>query len=191
MNKIPLVFFICVFAYTISLFIAPLTLEPGTVRDLDGNANMIDYQERWDDLPPYHAAIYIFSDFNCHQRYYRSYSLHGNQMPVCARDVGVFLGLSLGSVIMIFIRKRRDYRDTIFEILPFEQQMPDKKKNYVLFILGALVVLPIGVDGGLQLVTSYESVNPLRTITGLIFGFGFSVFILALLVSSMYDLKYR
>jgi len=38
-NQLVLVLFILSLLYTLSLFIAPMTLEPGTVTDLDGAAN--------------------------------------------------------------------------------------------------------------------------------------------------------
>ncbi len=189
-NKGPFIFFLLASFYTLSLFIAPLTLEPGTVDDLDGNANMIDYMDRWEELPPYHSAVYIFSDFNCHQKSSRSYFINENQVPVCARDVGIFAGMSIGLFIMIFIQSRRDYKDIILDLLHINKNYTQKQKSWIIVILGLITVLPMALDGGIQLVTPYESTNPLRTITGLLFGFGFSVFICSLILSSLHDIKF-
>ncbi len=183
-----IIFFIALF-YTAGLFIAPMTLEPGTVTGLDGNANMIDYREKWDELGPYHNMIYTFSDFNCHQRHYRSYSVGGNQMPVCARDVGIFIGMSAGLLLMTFVTPRMDYKDTILSLVGIDQDISKRKKYLILGFLACISVLPMALDGGIQLVTSYESVNPLRTITGLLFGFGFSVFISSLLISTVEEAR--
>ncbi|MFO7991847.1 MAG: DUF2085 domain-containing protein [Thermoplasmata archaeon] len=190
-NKGPFIFFLLASFYTLSLFIAPFTLEPGTVENLDGNANMIDYMDRWDDMSPYHSLIYTFSDFNCHQKSSRSYYINENQMPVCARDVGIFTGMSIGLFIMMFIQSRRDYKDIILDLLHINKNYTQGRKSWIIVILGLITVLPMALDGGIQLVTSYESTNPLRTITGLLFGFGFSVFICSLILSSLHDIKFE
>ncbi len=188
-NKIPLVLFIITFLYTSGLFIAPLTLEPGTVEELEGHANMLDFQEKWQELPAYHRVIYTFSDFNCHQKYYRSFTINGNQMPVCARDVGIFSGLSLGLFVMMFIGPEYDFKDILLKLVPMDIKLTESKKNIVLIFLGALFALPMALDGGIQLVTSYESTNLTRVITGLIFGFGFAAFISSILLSAGMEIK--
>jgi uncharacterized membrane protein len=75
-------------------------------------------------------------------------------MPFCARDEGIFLGLVIGMTLAIITR---------YEI------------KVIYFILG---IVPIGVDGLAQLLTNYESTNPIRLITGLLAGV-----VVALLVS--------
>jgi len=184
-NKPIIILFFLSFVYAVSLFIAPLTLEPHTVEGLDGNANMIDYSDKWDKLSVYHKAVYTFSDFNCHQKHNRSYTINENQMPVCARDVGIFIGLSFGFLFMSFAELDYDYKNVLLRILHIDTSISEKKKIAILIVLGALFVLPIALDGGIQLVTSYESNNPLRTTTGLLFGIGFSIFISSLLLSVM------
>ena len=67
-------------------------------------------------------------------------------MSFCARDTGIFLGLVIG--FMYASRKR-----TVLT-LPL--------------VIAALI--PIGLDGTIQLLTDYESTNPKRLITGLIAG---------------------
>ncbi len=188
-NIIPLVLFIILILYTTGLFIAPLTLEPGTVENLEGRANMLDFQEKWQELPTYHRVIYTFSDFNCHQKYYRSYYINGNQIPVCARCMGIFSGLSLGLFVMMFIGPERDFKDILLKLVPMDLDLTESKKLYVLLFLGALFVLPMALDGGIQLVTNYESNNPIRLITGLIFGFGFGAFVSSILLSAGVEIK--
>ncbi len=183
-NKLVFIFFLVVLFYTISLFVAPLTLEPGTVEGLDGNANRVDYFDKWQKLSPYHQGIYLFSDLNCHQRHYRSYEINGNQMPVCARDVGIFIGFSIGFFLMSFMRGARDFKDILLNLIDLDTRMSETKKTLILIILGAIFTLPLVLDGGIQLVTDYESFNAWRTVTGLLFGFGFSAFISSLILSS-------
>ncbi|MGM0510294.1 MAG: DUF2085 domain-containing protein [Thermoplasmatota archaeon] len=188
-NKEIIIFFALIFFYTVSLFIAPLTLEPGTVKDLDGNANMIDYSGKWSEMNPYHRAIYLFSDFNCHQKHYRSYFINDNQMPVCARDVGIFIGMSVGFLMMAFVRRKANFKDVLLFFIPKIEQISEKKKTLAIIGFGALFVLPMAFDGGIQLVSSYESTNPARIITGLLFGFGFSAFISSIFISSIAEVS--
>ena len=54
-----------------------------------------------------------------HQKHERSHMVNGNQIPMCARDVGILAGLLLGAVI--FGRRgnnRWTSTDTILSILP-------------------------------------------------------------------------
>jgi len=140
-NKPIIILFFLSFVYAVSLFIAPLTLEPHTVEGLDGNANMIDYSDKWDKLSVYHKAVYTFSDFNCHQKHNRSYTINENQMPVCARDVGIFIGLSFGFLFMSFAELDYDYKNVLLRILHIDTSISEKKKIAILIVLGALFVL--------------------------------------------------
>ncbi len=189
-NRIPLILFFITLIYVSGLFIAPLTLEPGTVGPLSGNANEFTYLDDWSNLPLYHRLIYSFSDFNCHQMHERSYTLNGNQMPVCARCAGIFIGIALGLFAMIFVEPEYDYKDTLLKFVPGKHHTRKKSTKILILIgLGALVLLPMVLDGGIQLVSEYESTNPTRTITGLIFGIGLSVFLMALIMSSIADIR--
>jgi uncharacterized membrane protein len=69
-------------------------------------------------------------------------------MPFCARDMGIFVGLAVGMVVMLFLSPR-----------------------FSLLVLAALV-LPILVDGGLQYLGAYESTNAVRLATGMLGGAG-------------------
>ncbi len=187
LNKIPLVLFLFVLLYTSSLFIAPLTMEPGTVEGLDGAANRVSNMELWKELSPYHAAVYTFSDFNCHQMHERSYYINGNQMPVCARCTGIFIGLTLGFFMMMFITPRKDYKDMLLGLLPFKtERLSQMKKRLVMVAVGAALLSPMAADGFIQLLSDYESNNPLRTVTGVLGGVVFALLMSALLVSSIH-----
>ena len=81
----------------------------------------------------------------------------GYKVAICQRDVALYAALLLSSIIFILTKKR-------IKRLPFS-----------LWIL--LAVLPIGMDGLLQLASSsdifsitYESTPLMRTITGTMFG---------------------
>ena len=108
--------------YLLLCFIAPAMMPEGSVPELSGRANAMDYATEgswgnndhgedspvghdqsahggtfaWTELNPVWAFVYGFGDLNCHQKHERSWDINGNQMPVCTRDIGIFLGLFAG-----------------------------------------------------------------------------------------------
>ena len=144
--------FLIVFIWAIGMVIAPLTLPPNSVEDLTPDeedksdsrwgVGATDNEDITKDMNPYAKFYYEAGDSQCHQIKERSFFINGNQMPFCSRDVAIFLGMALGMGIVLFIR------------------FPIK----LWWVIGGLI--PIGLDGGLQLITSYESNNLFRVLTG-------------------------
>lgn len=149
-KRAALVFFT---AWLILVIAAPFTLPAGSVTDLSGRASVIDDAEQVGRMNPLAAAVYFIGDINCHQLAERSFFLNGNQMPFCSRDVGIFIGLAAGMLAVLLLSPRFSW-----PIL-------------------ALLVLPILIDGGVQLTGLYESNNLLRVITGALGGIGASYFL--------------
>lgn len=139
---IGIIIFLIVFIWSLGLIIAPLTLPPNSVQDLTGKVGTIENEEITKDMNPYAKHYYQAGDFNCHTIKERSFFINGNQMPFCVRDVAIFFGLAIGLGLVLFIR------------IPLKWW----------WIIGGLI--PIGLDGGLQLITSYESNNLFRLLTG-------------------------
>lgn len=145
----------------VSFFLAPLTLDPGTVHDVEGRANVIDFYSKdgsgsygnlvkynhshddgfhehegyaWSEMNPYAAVIYAFGDLNCHQKHERSLEINGNQMPVCTRDLGIFFGLFIGG--LLFTQRgwnRWTVKDTCLSLLPAAWLIPVYDRNWRLF----------------------------------------------------------
>ncbi len=187
--------------YCISMFLVPFMMPTGSVPELSGRANMMDYSSEgswgnhdhvedgemghnqsahggtfaWSELNPYYAFVYAFGDLNCHQKHERSWTINGNQMPVCARDVGIFLGLALGG--WWFSRRglnRWTIRDSFLTLFPDSMIAPlytSDRRLSAMFGTGILCCLPVVLDGGIQAISAYESVNPVRILTGIPFGF--------------------
>lgn len=84
--------------------------------------------------------------WGCHQLASRSFFVYGYQLPLCARCVGILVGEIL-SIFFIFNGILLNYK--------------------WLFLL----LLPMITDGGIQLVSSYESSNTKRVISGFLSGF--------------------
>ena len=133
-------------------------------------------------------GIYWFYGLTCHQQvsrsicyfpdsgisdcsdvaaHYRAYEvekggLAGYPFPVCARDIGIYFAALLSGILMLLLKK------TDVGIVP----------NPLWFIIA---LIPIGLDGGTQLIGLRESTNFLRLLTGGIAGFAFSFYCIPLL----------
>lgn len=95
--------------------------------------------------------------WGCHQIPERSFFISGYQFPVCARCTGIIVGYIISAIYTI-----------IFTDLGM--------------VLSLTLLLPMAVDGSLQLFTNYLSNNIKRFITGLLAGFGFIQFIKSLII---------
>ncbi|MDD5111664.1 MAG: DUF2085 domain-containing protein [Candidatus Altiarchaeota archaeon] len=94
----------------------------------------------------------------CHQLPMRSLFINGVQQAVCARDAGIYLGIVIGGFV-------------------FLKGVPSFLKTKKFLVMATI---PIALDGVTQTIFNLrESNNALRIITGLIFGFGIMVFVLA------------
>lgn len=93
----------------------------------------------------------------CHGRPERSLELFGTAMPICARCVGIYVGLLLGLAAFGLVRllSERAMRVTLF-----------------------VAAMPLAIDGLTQLAGLRESTNPLRLATGLIAGLCFGLWVL-------------
>jgi len=88
--------------------------------------------------------------FGCHCRDDRSFHWHGKKFPICARCTGELIG------IFAFLFSCFFY-------------MPPLWSSFVLMV-------PLVVDGFTQRLTRYESTNPRRLVTGILFGYGLTAF---------------
>lgn len=140
------VLFLLSAGWLVLVLISPLLVPANTLHDLSGTVGTRDNDDQFANLSAIPKAIYWIGDGECHQIAERSYFINGNQMPFCSRDLGLFAGLALGFGFTAFYRY----------------------KVHPLFVL--LGLAPLALDGGLQLVTDYESNNPLRLVTGIVAG---------------------
>lgn len=150
-SPVLLAVFIATTGWTLLVVTAPLMVPSGTLEDLSGVVGGHENEDQFDQLSLLPHTIYWLGDAECHQIADRSFFLNDNQMPFCVRDLGLFIGLAFGFGLVSFYR---------YKINP-------------IFVLVGLI--PIGIDGGLQAVTSYESNNFLRMVTGLVAGFVLSL----------------
>ncbi len=88
----------------------------------------------------------------------------GYKLPVCARDVAIYLAMLAGALALPFVRRIES------------EDWPDK------WLLVA-VCIPIAIDGGTQLIGLRESSNFLRMATGAIVGIALPFYIVPMLNS--------
>lgn len=87
---------------------------------------------------------WCYKYWGCHQIPERSFFLFGYQFPVCARCTGIIIG-GIFAIVIPFI-----------------------DLSYYSLIL----LIPLILDGTIQLKTRYESNNFKRFLTGFLYGFG-------------------
>jgi len=95
----------------------------------------------------------------CHQLPERSFFAGGFQLPVCARDTGIYLGFAVGLLAVTLIHRA---------------ERPTGPPPWPVLVLVAAFIAAMGYDG----VTSYlglrESTNDLRLATGMLTGWALS-----------------
>lgn len=97
--------------------------------------------------------MHIFNKYwGCHQMPERSFFLHKYQLPVCARCTGMILGEFISIAVLIFGVR-------------------------IHICISLIIMVPMIMDGLIQLITNYISNNIKRATTGLLFGYGFIHFI--------------
>ncbi len=95
--------------------------------------------------------LYFAFSRTCHQLPERSLFLFDHKLAVCSRCTGIYSGALITALIYPLFLKI------------------DNKKTPGKWLL-ILAIIPIGLDGGIQLITGYESTNAIRFITGALFG---------------------
>ncbi|MDE6953679.1 MAG: DUF2085 domain-containing protein [Erysipelotrichales bacterium] len=102
--------------------------------------------------------------FGCHCRPERSFHYKGQPFPICARCTGELVGILFGIVSYVIL------------------QFP--------LYINILLLVPMIIDGLIQLKTNYESTNIKRFLTGVLFGYGLvSIFIITSL--EVYNFGYH
>ena len=120
----------------------------------------------------FHSNLAIFSKYFfsiiCHQMPERSFFILGEQLPVCARCVGIYTGWLFGVLLYAF-----------------RGAVTTKK-------MLAISAIPIALDALTQLTGLRESTNLLRLLTGLLFGIILALFLTHHLVelTSKFSKKY-
>src|SRR5205807_10307773 len=83
-----------------------------------GGANLVDHENIWETFPLYARVVYTIGDAQCHQLWYRSFLLNGNQMPIDQRMTSMYLFANLGLLAAIFARPSTSTGQVMLNALP-------------------------------------------------------------------------
>jgi len=147
-------FFLCIFLlFSILIFSVAWILPHGQVQYLDGTPGIIDHSQIIETIDAPWNLFYYFGDIWCHQMHDRSIVMNANQLPVCIRCFGIFLGIPIGFSVSYLVK------------IPITQTL--HRKIFLILLIGGV---PIVIDGGFQFLGIWESTSFSRIITGLLGG---------------------
>jgi uncharacterized membrane protein len=110
----------------------------------------------------------------CHQLPERSFFGGGVQLPVCARDTGIYIGFCVALVVIWLLHR------------------PERPREFPTtwgWVAFTLMVGSMALDGGTQLIGLRSSTNELRLITGLLCGFAIAMLMAPMLNDSVWRLS--
>lgn len=173
--------------WTLSLFCAPFTVHPGSFVNSVGAANVIDHESLWETFPLYSRVVYTIGDLQCHQLYYRSFYLNGNQMPIDERMTSMYIFANLGLLAAVIARPSTSTGQVMLNAMPLFIRRrlakigAEQAGGLILFV----GLLPMAIDGFTQLfrVSGYESTPLARVVTGGIAGYVGGLLVGAMLVT--------
>ena len=102
--------------------------------------------------------------WGCHQKPERSFFINGYQLPLCARCTGVLIGYLCAVLLLVL-------------------------GCVINYLLCLVFLVPLVLDGGIQLLFNILSNNIRRFTTGIIFGIGFIHMIVNLIVYLIWQNK--
>lgn len=107
----------------------------------------------------------------CHQLPEKSIFIEGKQLPVCARDTGIYFGSLISLFFILFSRRRRSNSIPI----------PYISFTFVFFML------LMGVDAVSSYVGFRETTNSIRLLTGLLVGISLPLFMYPILIDNLFE----
>jgi len=160
--------------FTILHFIVPFLHEEASIPNLRfsyENQKSIDLGHQEPINEYFLDYIYLAGHYTCHQRSDRSFYLNDNQLPVCSRCIGIYLGMSLVFLIALWQRPKGSFFQSLCQLIKFNPISKKECCDFVIIIgIGAILAIPMLADGFLQIFTSYVSNEMTRLFTGFFFG---------------------
>lgn len=154
--------FLPVFIFVVLSVAVPCLNLFGSLTYIDGSAGIIDHLDKWMSFDFVTGFTYLIGDIVCHQSMERSLFLNGSQIPICARDFSILLGLlaGLAACESSAVRARFAKRNTV--------------------ILGFLLVMTAFAEWCAEQIGVLDSME-MRMITGAAAGIGLAILIFAYL----------
>lgn len=155
-RRVWILFFLAALAVILPQIVVPLAMPAGTLHM--PVAFSLEEPATWP---------YAFGTLVCHQRPDRSFALAGNQLPVCERCLAIELGMAAAFAATLLVAPRGGFFTSLSAFLPGRF-----RSAAGVLTVGLVLMLPMAVDGWLQLVTVYVSATPQRIGTGFLYGLG-------------------
>ena len=111
--------------------------------------------------------VSLYGDLACHQRPERSFFIHGVQMALCVRCLGITIGFCIATLVSVKIVPFGEFYTAMKKMFFLDE----RTELYTLFAIIFLFVAPMAFDGGIQLITNYDSPVHMRMITGILYGY--------------------
>lgn len=193
------ILWVIILVWTASMFVAPLTIAPGTFAFTMGGANIVDHWDLYQGpgFNDFARALYVIGDAQCHQMWTRSLWINGNQMPIDARMTSLYIFGLIGLFWAMMTPPSPQTSVGIANAFPERIRRWAAKIGVERFALLVVLlgILPVAVDGFTQLfaaVTHYESTNAMRVLTGISGGLVVGLLI-GMMIKSIkaFDLEYR
>jgi len=173
--------------WTVSLFAGPFMVAPGSFANQVGGANLVDHETIWETFPLYARVVYTIGDAQCHQLWYRSFWLNGNQMPIDERMTAMYFFANLGVIGAIFARPSTSTGQVMLNALPefLRRRLRKLGPEPAAAVLLAIGLIPMAIDGFTQLfrIGNYESTPFARVLTGGLAGLVGGLLVGAMLVT--------
>lgn len=160
--------------FTLFQFIVPYLHDEDSVNNVrqffDFNADQINNLGE-NNFNFYPDLIYYVGHYTCHQIYDRSFELNRNQLPICSRCLGIYIGMSM----IFFLGIIKQPRGSFFHSLSMLMRLNDRTKTLfynmkIIIFVGLLFATPMLLDVFIQIFTDYMSTNQTRLMTGILFG---------------------
>lgn len=145
--------------FLLSVYLAPYVISHWDVWELSGDTATI--------VSGYCREFYAVCQVICHQLPERSFAVCGVPMPICVRCLGLTIGTVCATFVGLFLLPQGD----LLGILRQYFFLPENSNLWLLIAVLLLCAVPMILDGGSQLIFPYNSPEPLRFVTGLIFGY--------------------
>jgi len=179
--------------WTLSMFIAPLTIPPHTVENITDGTSALDFTDKWANMNFFAKVIYTIGDSQCHQLGARTYYINDNEMPMCARCMALYLWANLGIVTAMLVQPRYDISKAAVYIFPAKvrRYLQSRNLEFKVWVLLCIVcILTTAIDGFYQLLTPYESTNLNRLVFSIPTGW-FGGFVIGLMINTVYYGTYK
>ncbi|MDD4255306.1 MAG: DUF2085 domain-containing protein [Methanofollis sp.] len=182
-------FFLIFLTFLVLQFIAPILIGANTFQN-----EMIFIQSNGLGIKSIPASIasniYTIGGVFCHQKPSRSFKIWGNYLPLCARCLGILIGMTVIFGYSLVVQSHGKFFEALNIFLP--RSFRKLQYSWILIsLIGIGLILPMVFDGFVQLLTVYESTNIKRVITGLLFGAAEGGFVVGMVSHLCFSMKMR